>query len=180
MAVAGAALRRAAARAWPSCTATWRRHAPRPSAKPPPTRPSPRRASPSAFFFAGLTLEQREVLLLHFKPRTARQGNGFPRGRRGRRRLFHRARGGRGLGGGTADCWGGRGFGEMALISGQPARPRHGADQQRVCAQRARLPPRRGKYPDIRAQVVRLGRTARGTRPPVARGGLATGGVAAS
>ena len=123
--------------------------------------------------FAGLTLEQREVLLLHFKPRTAEPGERiFRAGDEADGVYFIVARRGRGLGRGPADqAGGGRGL----RRDGADQRPAtlgrcHGAGLQRVCgAQRARLPPAAAQVPRHSRADRPPGRAARGNRPPVAR-----------
>ena len=118
------------------------------------------------------------MLLLHFKPRTARQGNGFRAGDEADG-VYFIAHGevevsvvGRQIGWGS-----GEGLGEMALISGQPARPLSRRGSAASQAQRARLPPHR-RGPDIRAQVVRLAAQREELDQLPRR--FATGGVAAS
>ena len=110
--------------------------------------------------FAGLTLEQREVLLLHFKPRTAVPGE----------RIFRAGDEGDGvyfiskgavevsIAGRKIKLEAGNVFGEMALISGHP----RSADVTALdYSQFAMLSERDfrqllRKYPDIRAQIASL------------------------
>jgi CPA2 family monovalent cation:H+ antiporter-2 len=110
--------------------------------------------------FAGLTLEQREVLLLHFKPRTAVPGERIFRAGDEADGVYFIAHGevevsvmGRQIKLGAGEV-----FGEMALISGQP----RSADVTALDYSEFAVLSERDfrhllrKYPDIRAQVVRL------------------------
>jgi CPA2 family monovalent cation:H+ antiporter-2 len=110
--------------------------------------------------FAGLTLEQREVLLLHFKSRTAVPGERIFRAGDNADGVYFIAQGevevslvGRQIKLGAGEV-----FGEMALISGQP----RSADVTALDYSEFAVLSGRDfrqllrKYPDIRAQVVSL------------------------
>jgi CPA2 family monovalent cation:H+ antiporter-2 len=110
--------------------------------------------------FAGLTLEQREVLLLHFKPRTAEPGERIFRAGDEADGVYFISKGevevavvGRQIKLGAGEV-----FGEMALISGQP----RSADVTALDYSEFAVLSGRDfrqllrKYPDIRSQVVSL------------------------
>jgi CPA2 family monovalent cation:H+ antiporter-2 len=110
--------------------------------------------------FAGLTLEQREVLLLHFKPRTAEPGERIFRAGDEADSVYFISKGevevsvaGRQIKLGAGEV-----FGEMALISGQP----RSADVTALDYSEFAVLSRRDfrqllrKYPDIRSQIVSL------------------------
>jgi CPA2 family monovalent cation:H+ antiporter-2 len=110
--------------------------------------------------FAGLTLEQREVLLLHFKPRTAEPGERIFRAGDEADGVYFISKGevevavaGRQLKLGAGEV-----FGEMALISGQPRSADVTALDYSMFAMLSGRDFRQllRKYPEIRAQIVRL------------------------
>jgi hypothetical protein len=110
--------------------------------------------------FAGLTLEQREVLLLHFKPRTAEPGERIFRAGDEADGVYFISKGevevavaGRQLKLGAGEV-----FGEMALISGQPRSADVTALDYSTFAMLSGRDFRQllRKYPEIRAQIVRL------------------------
>jgi K+:H+ antiporter len=110
--------------------------------------------------FAGLTLEQREVLLLHFKPRTAEPGERIFRAGDEANGVYFISKGevevavaGRQLKLGAGEV-----FGEMALISGQPRSADVTALDYSTFAMLSGRDFRQllRKYPEIRAQIVRL------------------------
>ncbi|MGE3536245.1 MAG: cyclic nucleotide-binding domain-containing protein [Candidatus Tectimicrobiota bacterium] len=110
--------------------------------------------------FAGLTFEQREVLLLHFTPRTAEPGE----------RLFRTGDEADGVyfisqgevevsvGGRKIKLGAGEVFGEMALISGQPRSADVTALDYSTFAMLSGRDFRQllRKYPDIRSQIASL------------------------
>jgi CPA2 family monovalent cation:H+ antiporter-2 len=110
--------------------------------------------------FAGLTLEQREVLLLHFKPRTAEPGERIFRAGDEADGVYFISKGevevsvaGRQIKLGAGEV-----FGEMALISGQP----RSADVTALDYSEFAMLSERDfrqllrKYPDIRSQITSL------------------------
>jgi CPA2 family monovalent cation:H+ antiporter-2 len=110
--------------------------------------------------FAGLTLEQREVLLLHFKPRTAAPGERIFRAGDEADGVYFISKGEVevSIAGRKIKLGAGEVFGEMALISGQP----RSADITALDYSEFAVLSGRDfrqllrKYPDIRAQVVSL------------------------
>jgi CPA2 family monovalent cation:H+ antiporter-2 len=110
--------------------------------------------------FAGLTLEQREVLLLHFKPRTAAPGERIFRAGDEADGVYFISQGEVevSIAGRQIKLGAGEVFGEMALISGQP----RSADVTALDYSEFAVLSGRDfrqllrKYPDIRAQVVSL------------------------
>ncbi|HEY7493553.1 MAG TPA: cation:proton antiporter [Candidatus Tectomicrobia bacterium] len=110
--------------------------------------------------FAGLTLEQREVLLLHFKPRTAEPGERIFRAGDEADGVYFISKGevevtvaGRQLKLGAGEV-----FGEMALISGQPRSADVTALDYSTFAMLSGRDFRQllRKYPEIRAQIASL------------------------
>jgi CPA2 family monovalent cation:H+ antiporter-2 len=110
--------------------------------------------------FAGLTLEQREVLLLHFVPRTAEPGERIIRRGDAADSVYFISQGevevsvaGRQIKLGAGEV-----FGEMALISGQPRSADVTAlDYSTFAVLRERdFRQLLRKYPDIRAQITSL------------------------
>ena len=110
--------------------------------------------------FAGLTLEQREVLLLHFKPRTAEPGERLFRAGDEADGVYFISKGevevavaGRQIKLGAGEV-----FGEMALISGQPRSADVTALDYSTFAMLSERDFRQllRKYPDIRAQIASL------------------------
>ena len=110
--------------------------------------------------FAGLTLEQREVLLLHFKPRTAEPGERIFRAGDEADGVYFISKGEVevSIAGRQIKLGAGEVFGEMALISGQP----RSADVTALDYSEFAVLSGRDfrqllrKYPDIRSQVVSL------------------------
>jgi CPA2 family monovalent cation:H+ antiporter-2 len=110
--------------------------------------------------FAGLTLEQREVLLLHFKPQTAEPGERIFRAGDEADGVYFISRGEVevSIAGRQIKLGAGEVFGEMALISGQP----RSADVTALDYSEFAVLSGRDfrqllrKYPDIRSQVVSL------------------------
>ena len=117
--------------------------------------------------FAGLTLEQREVLLLRFKPRMAEPGERIFRAGDEADGVYFISKGEVevSIAGRPIKLGAGEVFGEMALISGQPALGRcHCAGLQRVCgAQRSRLPSASAQVPRHPLAGRQPGRAARET-----------------
>jgi K+:H+ antiporter len=110
--------------------------------------------------FAGLTLEQREVLLLHFKPRTAEPGERIFRAGDEANGVYFISKGevevavaGRQLKLGAGEV-----FGEMALISGQPRSADVTALDYSTFAMLSGRDFRQllRKYPEIRVQIASL------------------------
>jgi CPA2 family monovalent cation:H+ antiporter-2 len=110
--------------------------------------------------FAGLTLEQREVLLLHFKPRTAVPGERLFRAGDDADSVYFIAQGAVAVAvaGRTITLGAGEVFGEMALLSGQPRSADVTALDYSTFAVLSGRDFRQllRKYPDIRAQLTRL------------------------
>jgi CPA2 family monovalent cation:H+ antiporter-2 len=110
--------------------------------------------------FAGLTLEQREVLLLHFKPRTAEPGERIFRAGDEADGVYFISKGEVevAVAGRQLKLRAGEVFGEMALISGQPRSADVTALDYSTFAMLSGRDFRQllRKYPDIRAQVVSL------------------------
>ena len=86
-----------------SCKATWKRPAHRQSAAAAHKTCTPQELADRFPLFAGLTLEQRAVLLLHFKPRTAEPGERIFRAGDEADGVYFISRRGRGLDRRTAD-----------------------------------------------------------------------------
>jgi CPA2 family monovalent cation:H+ antiporter-2 len=110
--------------------------------------------------FAGLTLEQREVLLLHFKPRTAEPGERIFRAGDAADGVYFISQGEVevSVAGRQIKLEAGDVFGEMALIHSQPRSADVTALDYSTFAMLSGRDFRQllRKYPEIRAQIVRL------------------------
>jgi CPA2 family monovalent cation:H+ antiporter-2 len=110
--------------------------------------------------FSGLTLEQREVLLLHFEPRTAEPGERIFRAGDEADGVYFISKGEVevSIAGRQIKLGAGEVFGEMALISGQP----RSADVTALDYSTFALLSKRDfrqllrKYPEIRSQIAQL------------------------
>ena len=153
--------RSSGARASPSCKATWRRHAHQAEQKAAAHKTfTPQELAERFPLFAGLTLEQREVLLLHFEPRTAEPGERIFRAGDEADGVYFISQGevevsvaGRQIKLGAGEV-----FGEMALLSGQPRSADVTALDYSTFAVLSERDFRQllRKYPDIRAQITSL------------------------
>jgi CPA2 family monovalent cation:H+ antiporter-2 len=121
---------------------------------------TPQELAESFALFAGLTLEQREVLLLYFKPRTAEPGERIFRAGDTADGVYFISQGEVevGLAGRQIKLGAGEVFGEMALISGQPRSADVTALDYSTFAVLSARDFRQvlRKYPEIRAQITRL------------------------
>jgi CPA2 family monovalent cation:H+ antiporter-2 len=125
--------------------------------------------------FAGLTLEQREVLLLHFKPQTAVPGERLFRAGDAADGVYFISQGAVevAVAGRQITLGAGEVFGEMALMSGQPRSADITALDYSTFAMLSARDFRQllRKYPDIRAQIANLA----AQRAATDRQGLAEG-----